>query len=116
MLITFSPTGQVVEIGGSTGVVPQYTAGLGAATLPVYETPSGTTAVQTELSSGNPYAILAGNTGYFLRFIQQDQNIKIAEFKLEDSAALTLAQTTIETALGTDEAAITIDVDGSLVS
>lgn len=115
MFITFQPTGEVIEIGDGSGIIPQFTVGLGELAAPVYSTPSGYTPVQTVLSSGSPAQILAGaSQGYYVRFFNgQSKTLLVTKFQMDDAEALTTAQETIFGALDSDDATLILKSDGS---
>lgn len=114
MQITFAPTGEVVTGVGVT-VTPQYSVGLGELAQPVYTTPSGYTPVQTILASGSPAAIIAGaSAGYYVRFFAgENKTLMVTEFKMVDADALETARTTINAALASADAELTLNADGS---
>jgi len=118
MDIVFEPTGERVS-GVGINVTVQTLAGLGELAAPVYTTPDGYTPVQTVLTSGSPAQILAGqySSGFFLRFFASDnKTLLVTKFRMDDEAALALAQTTIDTALLADTEVIVLNSDGSLGS
>lgn len=114
MFITFTPTNETVEVGGMTGIIPQFTVGLGELSAPVYETPSGYTPVQTVLDSGSPAQILAGAAqGYYVRFFNgMNKTLLVTKFQVDDSDALTNAENQILGALAGGAPAIRLAADG----
>jgi len=116
MFITFTHangTPETVEIGDGSGIIPQYSNGLGALDLPVYTVPSGTTPVQSNFTSGSPAGVIS-NGGYYLRFFNGvAKTILVTKFRMDDAAALDTARITIDTALLANTEVLNLLPDGS---
>lgn len=116
MFITFTHTNgtpETVEIGDGSGIIPQYSDGMGTLSLPVYATPSGTTPVQSNYSSGSPAGIIETG-GYYLRFFNgQSKTLLVTKFKMDDATALETARITIDTALLASTEVLNLLPDGT---
>jgi hypothetical protein len=109
------PSGVLETVAGvGVTVAVQYAPGVTNLSPLVITVPSGTTPVQGNYGGGSNAWNIAGDGGYYLRFVGGDmQANQITKFKMDDQAALNTARTTIETAFASDEANITIGPDGN---
>lgn len=99
-----SAAGEQVSGVGIT-VTAQFTPGLGELAQPVYTTPSGTTPVQTDYTSGSPAQVMAGDiaSGYFVRFFSgESKTLLVTKFRMDDAQALADAADTYATAFAAD--------------
>ena len=114
MLITFSPTGENVEVG-EFAAVPQRLAAI--TSNPIYITgPSGTTPIQGTLTAGSSpfYPILGtANENYIGFFAGQNKTLLVTKFAMNDATAVTTGLATIATALAAGDGALGLESDGT---
>lgn len=110
MQITFTPSGETVEVGlGANSAQKGPIAGPYSG--PYITTPSGYVPVQGTLTANTSYLAAIGPGGAYISFYNQLGNL-VTKFKMNDAAAATTGMATIATALGAGDLILNLAATG----
>jgi hypothetical protein len=117
MLVTYTPTGENVEVGPGAAVA-QALSGITSNPIVITTLP-GYTPVEGTMAAGSTaaYPILGRSAGPSVGFYDGlNKTLLVARFYLEDATAVTTALAGIATELQAGTGAVTLDADGTVTA